>query len=120
MTRLRGALAAAAAVIWTGAANAQTAEAPPDTPAVTAPAGDGLGVAAEAEAPAEIARPAEPTAAPTISDAIAGGRFLFEVRARYEFVDQKRTAVLTENGEAFTARTRLGWETADWNGFKAL
>jgi hypothetical protein len=58
--------------------------------------------------------------APTISDAIAGGKLILEVRGRYEYVDQKRTAVLTEAGEAFTVRTRLGWETADWNGFKGL
>ena len=53
----------------------------------------------------------------TVSGAIAGGRFLFEERVRYESVDQ---ANLANSGEAFTARTRLGWETADWKGFKAL
>lgn len=54
---------------------------------------------------------------PTISGAVAGGKLLFEERIRYETVDQ---ANLAPTAEAFTARTRLGWETADWNGFKAL
>ncbi len=64
------------------------------------------------------APPAPPPA--TLGDAIAGGKLLLEVRARYEFVDQTRTAVLTENGEAFTVRTRLGWETAAFKGVKGL
>jgi len=128
MQRLKRALAMASAagtvLACAGAAAAQ--EATPDAAQATAPpASDGI---AATEPPAEPetveepapAAPPEPAPAPTISDAIAGGKLLFEVRARYEFVDQKRTAVLTENGEAFTARTRLGWETGDWNGLKGL
>jgi hypothetical protein len=56
----------------------------------------------------------------TISDAIAGGHLLLEARARYELVDQTKTAVLRHNGEAYTLRTRIGWETAPLNGFKGL
>lgn len=77
-------------------------------------------LAAPEPAPLETATPPEPATAPTISDAIAGGRLLFEARGRYEFVDQKRTATLTDNGESFTLRTRLGWETAEWNHLRGL
>ena len=56
----------------------------------------------------------------TPSQAIAGGRLIFEARARYEGVDQKRTVVLTEDAEAMTVRTRLGWETGAWSGLKGL
>lgn len=83
------------------------------------------------EAPAEAApetpmdEPAVALAPPppapgSFSDAIAGGKPIFEARSRYEFVDQKRTAVLRDLGESFTLRTRLGWETADWNGLRGL
>jgi Alginate export len=78
---------------------------------------DAAPVAVEPPPPEPVAPSA---AAATISDAIVGGKLLLEVRARYESVDQKRTAVLREAGEAFTVRTRLGWETADWKGFKGL
>jgi len=122
--RVLGAGAAVAALVWSGAATAQAAADPPDKVADSASAPDGL----ETAQPTALAEPdpvaAEPQAPagppPTISDAIAGGKLLLEVRGRYEFVDQKKTAVLRDNGEAFTVRTRLGWETADWNGFKGL
>jgi hypothetical protein len=127
MSRLKRALAGASAAgtVLAFASAALAQEAPAETAQPTAPVeSDGL---TASEAPAaepqaiEPAPPApEPAPAPTVSDAIMGGKFLFEVRARYEFVDQKRTAVLRENGEAFTARTRLGWETAEWNGLKGL
>jgi hypothetical protein len=128
MQRLRkGLLAGATGVVlaWAGAASAQSVTPPEETPQTTAPTdGDGLSEApVEAAAPAPVAPPAQTPPAPTastISDAILGGHLLFEARARYEFVDQKKTAVLTENGEAATIRTRLGWETADWNGLKGL
>ncbi|HEY3695938.1 MAG TPA: alginate export family protein [Phenylobacterium sp.] len=107
------------------AAQAPPTEAPPAAgPAV---AEDGLGDGppisappAEAPAPALAAAQGPPPAPPTISDAITGGKLLLEVRARYEDVDQTRTATLTRRGEAFTVRTRLGWETADWRGFRGL
>jgi len=126
MTTLRRWLqagAASAVLAWGGAAAAQSAEAPQAT---APPDKDGLAdgltdgpAAAPAQAPPPAAK-AEGAAAATISDAIAGGKLLLEVRGRYEFVDQKRTATLTRNGEAFTVRTRLGWETADWKGVKGL
>ncbi|HEX7943318.1 MAG TPA: alginate export family protein, partial [Phenylobacterium sp.] len=124
MTRLKRALviASAAGTVLACArgAAAQTLPAtPPDTAQPTA-AVDGL--TADGPSPSETAtaQPPEPPPSATISDAIAGGKLLLEVRSRYEFVDQKKTAVLTQNGEAFTVRTRLGWETADWNGFRGL
>jgi len=108
---------------------AAAAQAPPaESPAAEAPpAQDGMGEGTDATAPPPAAEPAPPepaapppAAAPTISDAIMGGKLLLEVRARYEDVDQKRTAVLRDRGEAFTVRTRLGWETGDWHGVKGL
>ena len=105
---------------WAGAASAQ--EAAPQTPSAIA-AGDPDGLGAATASPA-LAAPhpaaAEPAAAPTISDAIAGGKLLLEVRARYESVDQTKTAVLRDNANAYTVRTRIGWESADWNGVKGL
>lgn len=110
--------AAIAALSWASGAAAQST---PDSPQSTAPAdSDGLGAApAEAE-PVAIAPATEAAAPVTISDTIAAGKILFGVRARYEFVDQKRTATLRQTGEAFTARTQLGWETGDWNGLRGL
>jgi hypothetical protein len=111
-------LAGAAALVWSGGASAQTAdpaEVPP--PAVETSMGPEAMAGEELPPPLE---PASPPAAMTISDAIAGGKLLLEARARYELVDQKRTPVLTAKGEAFTLRTRLGWETAEWNGLKGL
>ena len=100
---------------WAGGALAQAVQ--PVDP-------DGLGVAAPSLVVAPVvappAAPPEPTSAPTISDAIAGGKLLLEVRARYEAVDQTKTAVLTRNAEAATVRTRLGWETGDWRGVRGL
>ena len=123
MTRSKELLLTAAASIalgWAGAAAAQTAEAPQATAAP-----DTQADAPAAEAPVEEVREpvAEPVAPPpslTFSNAVAGGKLLLEVRARLEEVDQKRTATLTEKGEATTVRTRLGWETADWHGLKGL
>lgn len=101
----------AAMLAWAGGAAAQGT--PPDS--------DQASLAVETPQDVEaLPDPVPVAAAPTISDAIAGGRLLLEVRARYEGVDQKKTAVLTENGEAYTVRTRLGWETAEWNGLRGL
>ncbi|WP_421933323.1 alginate export family protein [Phenylobacterium sp.] len=108
MTRTKTRLAlgtGVAALLWAGLAQAQTAD-PPTAPDPTT------------EAPAEPPMPPAPE--PTLSDQIAAGRLLLEVRARYETVDQTRTAVLRDEGQAFTVRTRLGWETADFRGFKGL
>ena len=124
--RAFGAGAAVVALVWGGGAAAQAITEPPEKAAEALPAQDGLGSPEPtATAPAEP-EPAAPDPQPpsgpppTISDAIAGGKLLLEVRSRYEFVDQKKTAVLRDNGEAFTVRTRLGWETADWNGVRGL
>lgn len=103
MTTKRLLLAGATALIWSGVAHAQE----------IAPLTEEPEAAVEEPAP-------PPPVPPTLSDAIAGGKLIFEARARYELVDQKRTPVMTAQGEALTLRTRLGWETADWNGFKAL
>lgn len=121
LRRVLAAGAAGAALAWGAGAAAQT---PAEEPQVTAPAvEDGLtetaGESVALEAPA-AEPPAPPPAAGTISDAVAGGKLLFEVRGRYEFVDQTKTAVLTRNGEAATVRTRLGWETGGWNGLRGL
>ncbi|MES2341358.1 MAG: alginate export family protein [Pseudomonadota bacterium] len=107
MTRTKTRLAlgtGVAALLWAGLAQAQTAEPP-----------------LEPEPAAEVAEPpAPPAPEPTLSDQIATGKLLLEVRARYETVDQTRTATLRDEGRAFTVRTRLGWETADFKGFKGL
>lgn len=47
----------------------------------------------------------------------AGGRPILETRLRYEGVDQGGFA---QSAAAVTLRTRLGWETSEWNGLKAL
>lgn len=59
-------------------------------------------------------------AAETATDpvqAIAAGKLILEERTRYETVDQQG---LARSAEAFTTRTRLGWQTAQWAGFSAL
>src|SRR5207253_5006130 len=104
MEHWRRGLAAGAAVAvlaWSGGALAQ------DTQATAPPDADGLSEAPADAAPARVAPSAPespPGKAPFVfgspGDAILGGKLLFETRARYEFVDQKRTPVLTENGEA--------------------
>lgn len=77
--------------------------------------------AAERAGAQTIAPPADPLPAePTLAQAIAGGRLLVDVRARYEFVDQQKTPTLTDNAEAYTVRTRIGWETAFWNGLQVV
>lgn len=117
MNHLKEALIAAAAITvvgWTPAVAQEVAEttAPAE---YELPAEDPIAVEPVVEEVAEPAPP--PPAPPTVSEAVAAGKFLLEVRARYEVVDQ---ANLSEKAEASTVRTRLGWETADWNGLKAL
>lgn len=103
--------AAVSSLVWSTSALAQAV---PDQTAKT-------------EAPAEVEAPAEPASEPpplppppTISDQIGAGKLIFGVRARYETVDQTRTATLRDKANAFTVRTNLGWETAEWNGVKGL
>jgi hypothetical protein len=78
-------------------------------------------VPAAAEPAAEVAEPPPPAPPPpTFSDQVAAGKLILEVRARYESVDQTKTATLKDDASAFTIRTRLGWETAEFAGFKGL
>lgn len=64
--------------------------------------------------------PAAEPPPPTISEQIGAGKLILEVRARYETVDQTRTATLRDPADALTIRTRLGWETAEWKGLRGL
>jgi hypothetical protein len=59
-----------------------------------------------------IAAPALATAAEAASGAV-----LLDMRLRYETVDQDGFA---KDAQALTLRTRLGYETPAWRGFKAL
>lgn len=96
--------AAVSALAWSTAALAQTAPEPTPAPVEEA----------------ALEPPPLPAPPPTISDQIGAGKLILEVRARYETVDQTRTATLLDKADAFTVRTRLGWETAEWKGFKGL
>jgi hypothetical protein len=64
--------------------------------------------------------PAPPPDTDSITAAIAAGHLLLDVRGRWEHVDQTKTAKLTEDANAYTVRTQLGWETGAWRGVKAL
>ncbi len=50
-------------------------------------------------------------------DAVKSGALILDARARYEGVDQDG---LGKRADAVTLRTRLGWETGEWNNLKAL
>ena len=63
---------------------------------------------------------ARPPEAQTPIDAILQGQPIFEVRARSESVDQHKAGAITEDAQAYTVRTRLGWSTAAWNGLSGL
>jgi hypothetical protein len=103
MTSKTLATGALAALLWTTAAAAQEVGTAPDpAPLQTA------------EEPAEVA---PPPAAPTVTEAILGGKLILDARARYETVEQVGIA---QRASAFTLRTRLGWETADFHGWRGL
>ncbi|GLP96858.1 alginate export family protein [Paraferrimonas sedimenticola] len=53
----------------------------------------------------------------TLTQAITEGKASVDVRLRYEGVDQDNAL---KNANALTVRTRLGYTTADFNGFSAL
>lgn len=73
----------------------------------------GLVFAAMFAAPCHAAEgAASPPAAGPVG-AIAGGKLLFNLRPRVEWVDQAGKA---DNAFAITNRTLLGWETAAWRG----
>ncbi len=58
------------------------------------------------------------SSAPGLAHAAEGqGDWIIDARLRYEFVDQ---AGFAEEAGALTLRTRLGYETPAWKGFKAL
>ncbi len=73
-----------------------------------------MGLAATA-AGAMLGAPA--AADDSLAEAIAAGRPILEMRLRYEGVEQQAAA---DDAAALTLRTRLGWETGAWRGFKAL
>lgn len=52
----------------------------------------------------------------TLEQFLKDGKPIIDVRLRYEHVGQ--TGLL--DADAFTVRTRLGYQTADWNGFQGL
>ncbi len=105
----------AAALLWSGMASAQVAP-EPQPPASLEPAAE-----APAVEPVEAVEPPPPPAPPpTVSDQIGAGKLILEVRARYESVDQTRTATLRDQASAFTVRTRMGWETGEFRGVKGL
>jgi len=108
--------AAAMALACSTGAWAQTVPDPAAKPVEEPSAG-----AASEPAPEPAAEPPPPPAPPpTISDQIGAGKLILEVRARYETVDQTRTATLLNKADAFTVRTRFGWETAEFKGVKGL
>jgi hypothetical protein len=91
------------------AALAQEAGSPPAEPVSEA--------AGPVEPAPEPEPPPPPPAPPTTAEAILRGKPIFETRLRYETVDQVGIA---REAQALTLRTRVGWETADWNGLKGL
>lgn len=114
MNLLRPALLSGVAVLALAAGSAARAQSAPD-PALKSP-----DVAVEVTSEPSSEPPPPPAPPPTISDQIGAGKLILEVRARYEGVDQTRTATLRDRADAFTIRTHLGWETAEWNGLKGL
>ena len=65
---------------------------------------------------------ADPSAASTpeadnLGAALMQGAVYGQLRPRYEFVDQEG---IDEDAQAFTLRTRLGYQTAGWNRFSAV
>ena len=102
---------AAAALLWSSTSWAQAATAVVEVAAADPPAAE---AGADPEPEPEVAPPPAP---PTTAESILRGKPIFEVRARYEDVDQ---AGLARQAQAFTLRTRAGWETAEWRGLKGL
>jgi hypothetical protein len=63
------------------------------------------------------AAPSGAAAEATLTEAIAQGKPLIDLRARYEQVEDDAVA---NTGKAGTVRARLGYETGAWNGLTAL
>ena len=58
---------------------------------------------------------------PKSGNMLADGKLLLDMRARYEQVDDANCiACAGRDAQAFTLRARIGYETGDWLGFKAL
>lgn len=64
-----------------------------------------------------VAGVAQPAAAQSLAEAFSAGKPIFEVRGRYETVEQ---AGFFADADAITVRMRMGWETGAWHGLKAL
>ncbi|PZR33649.1 alginate export family protein [Caulobacter segnis] len=114
MNLLRPALLSGVAVLALAGGSAARAQSAPE-PALKSP-----DAAVEVTSEPFSEPPPPPAPPPTISDQIGAGKLILEVRARYEGVDQTRTATLRDRADAFTIRTRLGWETAEWNRLRGL
>jgi Alginate export len=120
------ALALALSFSFATAATAQTIVAPATPPAQEEPA-DPFAVPETAPPPADTVAGVQTENTITVvppsavsqdsASIILGGKLIFEMRPRYESVDQ--TGVVNDASSA-TLRTRLGWETLAWRGIKAL
>ncbi len=85
---------------------------PPEVPGAAGSPSSGQPAAA---APGQAATAAlKPAQATDITDAIAGGKLLFELRPRYEYVDQSNKP---DQANAVTMRTLLGWQTKPYYNF---
>lgn len=73
-----------------------------------------IGALALALATAPVSTPAQ---AGDFSQAIEEGKIILDMRFRYEMVDQEP---VDDNANAFTLRTRFGFETGEFHNFKAL
>ena len=51
-----------------------------------------------------------------VTEALSSGKLIFNLRPRYENVDQSGR----ETGDALTMRTLLGWETGTWKGWSGM
>lgn len=76
-------------------------------------------MAISANAQVAPAAPPNPNAS-TPLEAFTKGKPIFELRARYETVDQARTKTLTNQADAYTLRTHIGFETATFHHVQVL
>ena len=76
-------------------------------------------MAISANAQVAPAAPPNPNAS-TPLEAFTKGKPIFELRARYETVDQARTKTLTNQAAAYTLRTHIGFETATFHHVQVL
>ena len=63
-----------------------------------------------------VAFGAETEDSATLGEAITSGKLIFNLRPRYEWVDQ---ANIAETAEGLTMRTILGWQTGSWKQLSA-